>query len=508
MWWVKRRRDEEKTSMSEFRHKTINGITWSVVSRLGRLALTFVIGVILARLLSPHEFGLIAMITVITSFAAIFAELGFSAALIQKQDIQQEHLSSIFWLNLGAGLLLTLIFMAGAPLLAEFYQEPMLTPLTIVISTNFLISSLNIVQNTLLTKALDFRTLSIVELGAVAVAGSISIAMAFAGFGAWSLAAQSVLISTATAVLLWVLSDWRPSLLFRWTAVKDLLGFSMSLFGTKVLNYWVRNIDYLLIGRFLGTDPLGVYNKAYDVMLFPLASVSRVFSRVMFPSMSIIQENKRRVANLYLQMTRAIALITFPMMLGLFVTVEPFVMAVFGAKWTGMIPVLRVLSLVGMTQSIGTLNGNLYLSQGKADLQLKVGLVLRTVAILGIVIGLQWGIVGVAIGYAIASFINSYPSFYFAGRLVNLTYWELLRNLSGVFGCAVVMAILVLAVGLLLPATWPQWVHLAVQVLSGMVAYLSFIHLFKLQAYQEVRALISEQWQLRGGRAISVSTRS
>jgi PST family polysaccharide transporter len=472
------------------------------------MALTFVIGIILARLLSPREFGLVAMITVITSFASIFAELGFSAALVQKQDVRQEHLSSVFWLNLGAGLVLTLAFIIAAPLVAEFYQEPMLTPLTIFISTNFLISSLNIVQNTLLTKALDFRTLSIVELGAVAVAGIISIVMAFAGFGAWSLAAQSVLISVVTAVLLWRLSHWRPSLLFRWTAVKDLLGFSMSLFGTKVLNYWVRNIDYLLIGRVLGTDPLGVYNRSYDVMLFPLTGVSRVLSRVMFPSMSIIQEDKRRVANLYLRMTRVIALITFPMMLGLFVTVEPFVMAVFGPKWTGMIPVLRVLSLVGMTQSIGTLNGNLYLSQGKADLQLKVGLVLKTIAILGIVIGLHWGIVGVAIGYAIASFINSYPSFHFAGRLVDLTYWDLLRNLSGVFGCAVAMAALVGGAGLLLPSTWPDWALLAAQVLLGVVIYLSLIHLFKVKAYQEVRTLLSEQWRLRRSQVVSVVTKS
>jgi len=493
--------------MSEFRHRTINGIAWSVVSRVGRLALTFVIGVILARLLSPREFGLIAMVTVITSFASIFAELGFSAALVQKQDVTQVHLSSVFWLNLGAGLLLTLIFMAGAPLIAYFYKEPMLAPLTMLISTNFFISSLNIVQNTLLSKSLDFRTLSIVEITALLISGAVAIAMAATGYGVWSLAVQSVILSVVTAIMLWVQGKWRPNFLFRWTAVQDLLGFSLSLFGTKVLNYWVRNIDYLLIGRFLGTNPLGIYNKAYEVMLFPLTSVSRVLSRVMFPSFSIIQEDKSRVASLYLQMTRTIALVTFPMMLGLFVTVESFVLVIFGPQWAGMIPILRVLSLVGMTQSIGTLNGNLYLSQGRADLQFKVGLVLKTNAILGIVIGLQWGILGVAIGYAIASLINSYPSFYFAGRLVGLTYWQLLRNLSGVFGCAVVMAALVWAAGLLLPDAWPLWAQFTLQVLFGMAVYLAMIHLFKLPAYREVRALLSEQWRQRRGRGTPLVTR-
>lgn len=494
--------------MSDFRAKTVNGITWSVVSRVIRLALMFIIGVILARLLSPREFGLVAMITVITSFASLFAELGFSAALVQKQDISPVHLSSVFWLNLGAGLLLTLLFVAAAPLIARFYQEPMLTPLTMLISTNFLISSLNIVQNTLLTKSLDFKTLSIVEISAITIAGIIAIAMAYLGFGAWSLAAQSVIFSVVTAATLWFLSSWRPSFLFKWTAIQDLLGFSLSLFGTKVLNYWVRNIDYLLIGRFLGTNPLGIYNRAYDIMLFPLVSVSQVLSRVMFPSMSLIQEDKQRVAGLYLRMTRAIALVTFPMMLGLFVVVEPFVLVVFGAQWIGMIPVLRVLSLVGMSQSIGSLTGSLYLSQGRAGLQFRVGLILKTISILGIVVGLQWGIVGVAIGYAIASFINSYPSFYFAGRLVNLTYWELLKNLSGVFGCAVVMAAAVWALGLLLPGGWPLWVLLSLQVALGVVVYVSFVHLFNLRAYREVRALVSEQWRLRGPQNVPLGPRS
>jgi len=494
--------------MNDFQHRTINGIAWSVISQAGRLGLKFVIGIVLARLLSPREFGLVAMVTVITSFANIFAELGFSAALVQKQDVRQEHLSSVFWLNLGAGLTLTLIFLAGAPLIANFYQEPLLIPLTMLVSTNFLVSSLNIVQNTLLTKSLNFRTLSIVEISAVGFSGLIAIVMAYTGFGVWSLAVQSVVLSAVTAALLWKLGDWCPSLTFEWMAIKDLLGFSMSLFGTNILNYWARNIDYLLIGRFLGTNPLGVYNRAYDVMLFPLASVSRVLSRVMFPSFSIIQKDKRRVRSLFLKTTRTIALITFPMMLGLFVTVEPFVMTVYGSKWHEMIPVLQVLSLLGVAQSVRTLNGNLYLSQGEANLQFKIGLVLKTNGILGIVIGLRWGVVGVAVGYAIASIINAYPSFFFAGRLVNLTFGQLLRNLSGVFGCAAAMAVLVWGLGLLLPSVWPYWALLAVQVSFGMVVYFLFIHVFKIQAYQDLRALALAQWQLRKGQIMSAVAKS
>jgi O-antigen/teichoic acid export membrane protein len=482
--------------MSEFRQKTVSGITWSVVSQVGRQVLTFVISVILARLLSPREFGLVAMVTVITNFAGIFAELGFSSALVQKKDVRQEHLSSVFWLNLGAGLLLTALFMAGAPLMASFYGEPLLLPVTMLIATDFVISALTIVQNTLLTKSLDFKTLSIVEITAVGLAGIVAIGMAVTGFGVWSLAVQSLVFSAVSAALLWRFGNWRPALIFRWNAVKELLGFSMHLFGTQTLNYWARNIDYLLIGRYLGTSPLGAYNRAYSVMLFPLSNVSRVLSRVMFPSFSMIQDDRLRIKDIFLRMTRIIALITFPMMLGLFVTVEPFVLTVFGPKWVEMIPVLRVFCLVGMIQSIVTLIGNLYLSQGRTEVQFRLGLFTRATSILGIVVGLRWGIVGVAIGYSIAATINLYPNVFFAGRLVNLTFSELLQNLRSVFACAVTMAGIVWAVGLVLPIAWPDWARLMAQVSLGFVTYIALVHLLRVQAYREGQTLVLEQWRL------------
>ena len=494
--------------MSELRQRTINGVGWSALSLVGRQGLTFAIGIILARLLSPREFGLLAMITILTSFASIFAELGFSAALVQKQDVQPAHLSSVFWLNLGMGLLLTLVFIGSAPLIAGFYHEPILVPLTMLVSLNFLISSFNIVQNTLMTKSMDFRTLSKVEIAAAGISGVVAVLMAYIGYGVWSLAMQSVVATFVTAVVLWFLSGWRPSFTFSWSAIKDLLGFSGSLFGSKLLNYWVRNLDYLLIGRVLGTGPLGIYNRSYEIMLMPLNTVSRVLGRVMFPSFSIIQSDKNRVKRTYLQVIRAISLITFPMMLGLLVTAKPFVLTIFGPKWAGMIPILRIFCLVGMSQSIGTFNGNLYLSQGRADLQFKVGLVLHTIPLLGIVIGLHWGIIGVASGYAIGSLLIWYPGFYFAGGLVNLRHGEFFRNLSSVFGCAVFMAAIVWSVELLLPHEWPSWVVMTALASFGILIYFSLLYLFKVKTYQEVRALLSKQWHLWRGRLKRVAVKT
>lgn len=479
--------------MSTFRGRTIRGIGWSVISQIGQQAISFIIVIILARLLSPREFGLLAMIMVITSFASIFVEMGFSTALVQKQDIRHEHLSSVFWLNLGVGLVFTLAFVAAAPLLAGFYSEPLLIPLTMFIAANFLLGSLTIVQKTMMTKALDFRRLAIVDIVAVAFSGVIAIVLAYAGAGVWSLAAQSVILSAITTLMLWKLGDWRPQFIFDWTAIKELLGFSSNYFGSTLLNYWVRNIDYLLIGRFIGPQPLGIYKNAYTIMLFPLNNISRVISRVMFPSLSLIQHDKAKVKSVYLLATRTIALVTFPITIGLFVVVEPFVLTLFGSQWSGMIPILRVFCLTGMLQSIATLTGNLYLSQGKAGLQFRVGLFVHLIAILGIVIGLHWGALGVAIGYTIATMINLFPSLFFAGRLVELTCWQVWSKLLGILGCALAMAAAVWGVGLVLPALWPRWLCLLTQVLFGILFYGALIHFLGVRAYIEARELLMEQ---------------
>lgn len=481
----------------EFRQKVADSLIWSLGSQVGWQGLNFIVSVILARLLSPREFGLMAMVITLTNFAGIFTELGFGAALIRRQDVQPEHLSSVFWLNVTSGLLLTLLFIVSAPLIADFYQEPSLVLLTSLISINFFINSLGVVQNALMNKNLEFAMLSRITLAAVSGASAVAILMASLGFGVWSLVVQSVVRSVMVTALLWKLNNWRPSFVFNWKAIKDMLGFSTNLVGTQALNYWARNIDNILIGRFLGTVELGVYSRAYTIMLFPIINVSQVISNVLFPSFSLISEDKLRIKQLYLKITRLVALITFPMMLTVFVTAESFVLTVFGSHWAEVIPILQILSLLGITQSIMTLNGSLYLSQNRADLQFRIGSLLRINLILGIIIGLRWGILGVAVGYAIASLLNSYPGIVFVGRLIGLTYIELLRNLAAIFICAVVMAIAVWGMHFLLPAHWPHWAYLIVQVPFGITIYGLLLYFFGTKVYTEAKQMLTEKLNLR-----------
>lgn len=472
-----------------FRQQTLHAASWSVAGQIALQVLRFGMGIVIARLLTPRDFGLMGMITVVTGFAALFAELGFGAALIQKPNVTEKHLSTVFWVNLAGGATLGLLVFLSAPALARFYSEPMLEPLTAVVSLTFFIRSLNIVQQTLLTKRLAFRSRAIIDTAAALVGGGIAIGMAFGGFGVYCLAAEALVTASVTALALWFSSAWRPRWILDTRALRDLSGFSLHLLGTNSLNYWARNVDNLLIGKFLGSEPLGIYARAYSVMMFPLQNVSSVLARVMFPALSIIQKDGARVANAYLRMSRAVALVTFPLCAGVSLTAEPFVFTLFGARWVEVIPVLRVLSLVGMIQSIGTLNGSLYLSQGRADLQFRVSIFAKLVTIAALVAGLPFGVMGVALGCAVATLINIGPTFYFAGRLVGVGWSDLAKNLSGVSVVTAVMALGVLGTSSVLPSLRPE-IELLIEVSVGAVLYIGLVFAFKVQAASDFLGVV------------------
>ena len=484
------------------RQKVISGIGWSFGARVGQYAIGFVITVTLARLLTPSDFGLVAMVTVFAAFAALFGDMGLGAAIIQRQDIEERHLSSTFWLNIGAGLFIAAIIAACSPLIAWFYGQPILIPLTILISLNFIISSVSIVQNALLSKNMEFRRLAAINIAAITVSGGISIAMALIGFGVWSLVANSLLTAAITAAIMWHLSDWRPKLVCDFQAIRELFGFSANLMGFRIVNYWASNIDNLLIGKYVSSAALGVYSRAFELMLLPVNQLSWMLSRVMFPALSVIQDDKEKIKEIFLRANRAIALLSFPMMSGLLVVAKPFILAIYGEKWEEVIPILQIFCFLGLPRSVGTTLGWIYLSQGRTDLQfIWGGLFSGLVRIAAIIIGLRWGAIGVAVALVLSRYlIIWYPAWAIAGRLINLTFAEMVKNLDSTFYCSAAMATGVFAAGFVLPMEWAHWVRLLVQVVFGIALYGVLIHLFRIRAYCELRELAAEQWRLRYGK--------
>jgi len=341
-----------------------------------------------------------------------------------------------------------------------------------------------------LTRAMEFRALSILEIVSVAISGVLGITLALSGFGVYALVAQTLCQTASKTVLLWLNSGWRPKWQISWTAIRELLGFSIGIVGGNSLNYWIRNADNLLIGKFLGSTELGFYSRAYMVMLLPLNQVTTVLTRVMFPALASIKDDKLRSRKIYLRAISVIALFTFPIMLGLLVVTEDFVLTIFGQKWMEMIPVLRVLCIVGLLQSVNSTVGWIYNSQGRSDIQfwwILFGGIL-TFAAFGI--GIYWGILGVAIAYAIRVLSTTWLNYYIPGRLIDMSFGDVAKSLHQPLLFSSVMAGFMAFTELLIPETWSHPVRLAILVGTGILIYTGIIHWFKVPAYIELRHTI------------------
>lgn len=409
--------------MSNLKNKTIKGVIWSFVSNGGRQISQFVFTAILARLLSPDDFGLLGMMTVFTQFAIIFCQLGLVPALIQKQDVEERHLSTAFWVNVLFGVVLTVIFILGAPLIAAFYDQPALIPLLRVISASFVISSLGMVQHAILMKDMDFKRVAGRDIAATVLGGIVGILMALNGGGVWSLVGQFLTVTLFNTLLFWYFSPWRPSLRFDMRALKEMMHFSLNTTGFQISNYIARNIDYLLIGKFLGPQALGWYTLAYKLMLIPLRNISHSIAQVAFPAFAQIQKDLQRVRTNYLKMIKAVSLVTFPMMLGLFAVAPEFILTVYGDQWVPVIRLIQVLCFCGLVQSVGTTVGTLYQSQGRPDIQLKFNLFVgMPTTVLAVMWGIQYGVDGVALFYTIRTFMVVYVSHFIANQLIGLSW--------------------------------------------------------------------------------------
>jgi len=420
--------------------KTSRGILFRGISQVVRQLIRFGIVAILANLLAPEDFGLLAMVTVFTNFFGMISDLGLNAAVIQKKELKKEEIFSVFWLIILFGIILTLIFWGLSPLIAKFYQRKELVSITIVLGVSFFLNSFASVPVALLAREMKFGLLSINEIIAVTLSGGGAIYLAFSGMGVWALVMQNIIYSFVYSMVNMYAAKYVPQFIFKISKIKDMISFGGNLILFNLVNYFARNADNLLIGKFLGSNALGYYDLAYQIMLFPLRRISWTIGEVMFPALSRVQHTLSTVRDAYLRAVRMIASITFPAMLGLWIIAPEFIKIILGSKWLPILYILRVFCLIGAFQSIATTAGWIYLSQGRADLQLKVGAVFVAIYIISFIIGLHWGINGVATAYGLSILLIAYPAFKIPFSLINLEISEFLKVLlPSIFSSLVMM---------------------------------------------------------------------
>jgi PST family polysaccharide transporter len=318
--------------------------------------------------------------------------------------------------------------------------------------------------------------------------------MAFSGFGVWSLVWQQVISSFVIVIFLWSFSNWRPKILFRWQRVKELLGFGLNLTGFSFVNYFNRNLDNLLIGKFLGSAPLGFYNLAYQLLLFPLSNISSVIGRVMFPSLSAIQDDKSSVRYIYIKATRYIAAIACPLMMGLLVVAPQFIMVVFGSQWERSIFLVQILALVGLTQPIGATVGWIYQSQGRTDIMFRWGIFSTVVYAMAFIIGLHWNVEGVVIAYAIAGYLITYPAWAIPFKLINLKVGYFIKQFKSIFLATIGMGGIIFAIRLFMKTSMgtTDLVTLVLTAVVGAVSYAGLLFVLDKSLYHEVFQLLKQ----------------
>jgi O-antigen/teichoic acid export membrane protein len=455
--------------------KAFSGVKWSSISEGSRQLMQLVTTFILARLLSPKDFGLVGMAMVVIGFVSLFKDMGTASAVIQRKVNSESFLSSIFWVNIVFGLVATALLFVLAPFIAEFYHEQKVAPLLRWLSLTFFLTGLTMLQRAILERNLAFDKLAKIEIIATLIGSLVGIGLALMGFGAMSLVFQTLALLAVTAVLLWVSTLWRPKLVCSWTELKSVYSFSLNLTGFQTLYYLMRNMDNLLIGKFLGAQQLGYYTLAYRLMMYPIQTSSAVIGRVILPIYSKIQDDNERFRRVFLRTGNATALITFPMMFGLMALSRPFILAFFGPKWEPAVIVIRILAMVGMLQSLEYTVFAIYQAKARTDWLFRWGLVSGTAIIISFVVGLKWGIAGVAAAYAVTSISLTYPNFAIPFKLIGLPVRDLLKTLTSPFTGSLIMFLALVGLLSVIPQGTSNGLILGLLIPAGIVIYLASV---------------------------------
>jgi O-antigen/teichoic acid export membrane protein len=478
--------------------KTLHALSWSFLESMGVRGVQFVIGIILARLLSPEHFGLIGMLIIFMAVAESLIDSGFQAALIQKRDPTPTDTCSIFYFNIVIGLAAAGLLCMVAPWIAAFYRQPILTPLTRALSLTLVINSFGSIQNTILMKQIDFKTLTKVSLITGVLSGIVGIALAATGFGVWSLVVQQISRAFFWTVSMWLMNSWRPALIFSLGSLREMFGFGSRILASGLINRPFDNIYLLVIGKLFSATDLGFFTRAKMMQELPSQTLSWMVGRVTFPVFSTIQDDPARLKRGLKKALTFLVLVNFPMMIGLAVIARPLVLVLLTEKWAECIPYLQLLCLVGLLFPVILINSNLLFALGRSKIHLRVEIIKKVLIVTNIAITWRWGISAMIYGMIVISVMFFYLNSYYTGVLIGYPIREQLRDFFPSLTMAALMGMGVYAIGLL---PFPNyWFMLLVQIFIGTVVYVCLCRLFCLTAFMEVwREGWSKMSSLRAG---------
>ncbi len=467
----------------ELKGRTIRGGAVTVLSQFLRFGITTLSTVVLARLLTPQDYGLVAMVTAVIGFMRVFTDAGLSTATVQRSAITRELISTVFWINTGLGGGMTLLALASAPLMVWLYGDPRILWITFALATTFLLDALVAQHQALLRRRMRFVALAVVDVLSLAAGLTVGISMAIKGFGYWALVWMQISSAVATALVIWMVEPWVPGLPSRGSGARSMVRFGAFLTGSNLLTYLFRNVDNILIGWRWGASPLGLYQKAYSLLMLPLNQVNAPISNVAISALSRVQNDGPSQRRYFIRGYTIATSITMPIVLASTIFSEDIIGFLLGEQWQPSVAIFRLLAPAALAGALLNPFGWLFVSTGRADRQMRAGVVWTASILIAFVLGLQFGPQGVAVGYSLMAVLLAIPICAYAIKGTAVTMGNVVEALR----MPSIALLIAGMVGVLLKLKMPASVPVGIRAVGGCTMVLT--------VYSIVLLVVMRQWR-------------
>lgn len=476
--------------MTSLKEKTVKGVFWSSIDRFSSQGIQFIFSILIARMLLPSDYGVIAMLGIFLAVSQSFIDSGFGTALVQKIDRTETDFSTVFYFNILVACFFYGLLWIISPYIASFYDIPLLESVTKAVALTLIFNALGGIQNAKLTIAIDFKTRAKISLMCTISTGIIGLIMAYKGYGVWALVTQNIANSILNATLLWLFVRWIPQRTFSMQSFRQLFGFGSKLLASGLLDTIYNNIYPLVIGKFFSASTLGVYSRASSLAQYPSSNLTSVLQSVTFPVLSSIQNDEERLGNAYRRLLRMSVFIIFPLMIGLSAVADPFIRLVLTDKWEGAIYLLQIVCFSMMWYPVHAINLNLLQVKGRSDYFLKLEIIKKIIGVSMLCITVPIGIVAMCYGSICTSIICLGVNTHYTWKLIGYGFKRQMREMLPTLLHALVMGAIAWTAVQLLPTIESQLIG---GILSGATYYIIGAWLLKFKELQEVVSLIKRK---------------
>lgn len=464
----------------DIKKRAIKSSAWSLLDNICSLGLAFIIGVVLARLLSPSDYGTVGVLSIFLLIANVFVDSGFGNALIRKRDRTQNDLSTAFFFNLLVGIIIYAILYVISPYIASFFSMPILETLLRVLAFCIVFNSFSIVQNSILTATLNIKSLAIINICTQIPMGIISVFFAYKGFGVWTLIIQQVGISFLKTILLWIISRWRPSLCFDKESFRYLCDFGWKLLGTNLLGTFFNEIYGFVIGRFIGASELGLYSNSKSLASYPNNLISNIINRVVLPVMVESQGDRRSIRNVYIKMIEILCFISFPIFGILIVIAHPLIITLWTEKWAGTIVLFQIFCIGCALSPLSSLNSILLQLLNRTDIMLKLELIKKPICFALLLVSFPLGLKGIVVFAVIYNFIGTIINMYSTRKLLEYSCLNQCADVAK-YLMAIIIAVIIAFVAII--SIDNDWLRIVCGALFTLISYVTICALFKMRGF-------------------------